>query len=52
MKSHSSPLNMAVASTWMMFNIPAQTLFYQLLTGLGEMLVLGVLYGLTLQPST
>ena len=42
---------MSVASTWMMFNVPAQTLLYQLLTGLGEMLVLGVLYGLTLRPS-
>lgn len=41
---------MSVASTWMMFNVPMQTLFYQLLTGLGEMLVLGVLYGLALWP--
>lgn len=42
---------MGVASTWMMFNVSVQTLFYQLITGLGEMLVLGVLYGLALQPS-
>ena len=42
---------MAVASTWMMFNVPVQTLLYTLFTGLGEMLVLGVLYGLTLPPS-
>ena len=41
---------MSVASTWMMFNVPAPTLLYLLLTGLGEMLVLGLLYGLTLQP--
>lgn len=31
---------MAVASTWLMFTVPVQTLFYQLITGLGEMLVL------------
>lgn len=40
---------MSVASQWMMFNVPARTLLYTLLTGLGEMLVLGVFYGLTLQ---
>ncbi len=42
---------MAAASTWMMFTVPVPTLLYQLATGLGDMLVLGVLYGLTLQPS-
>lgn len=42
---------MAAASTWMMFIVPHQTLFYTLITGLGEVLVLGVLYGLTLRPS-
>lgn len=41
---------MSVASTWMMFTVPVQTLLYTLLTGLGEMLVLGVLYGLALWP--
>jgi hypothetical protein len=41
---------MSTASTWMMFKVPLKTLGYSLLTGLGEMLILGVLYGLTLQP--
>jgi hypothetical protein len=39
---------MSAASQWMMFNIPAKTLMYSLITGLGEMLILGILYGLTL----
>ncbi len=43
---------MSVASSWMMFNVPAAALVYTLLTGLGEMLVLGILYGLTLRPKT
>ena len=42
---------MSVASQWMMFRVPAQTLLYSLAAGLAEMLVLGVLYGLTLSPS-
>jgi hypothetical protein len=41
---------MSVASQWMMFKIPGKTLLYSLVTGLGEMLILGVLYGLTLKP--
>lgn len=41
---------MSAASQWVMFRIPAAALFYALVTGLGEMLILGVLYGLTLQP--
>lgn len=41
---------MQVASQWMMYNVPGQTLLYTLGTGLGEMLILGVLYGLTLKP--
>ena len=41
---------MSVASQWMMFTVPGRTLMYTLLTGLGEMLILGVLYGLTLKP--
>lgn len=40
---------MSAASQWMMFNIPAKTLMYSLITGLGEMLILGILYGLTLR---
>jgi hypothetical protein len=43
---------MYAASQWVMFKIPAQTLLYSLVVGLGEMLILGVLYGLTLKPMT
>lgn len=38
------------ASQWMMFPINIKTVLYSLATGLGEMLILGVLYGLTLKP--
>ncbi|MGB2963854.1 MAG: hypothetical protein WBB69_07705 [Anaerolineales bacterium] len=41
---------MYVATQWMMFNVPVATLFYMLISGLGEMLILGILYGLTLKP--
>ena len=41
---------MSVISGWMMFNIPIGALLYTLITGLGEMLILGILYGLTLKP--
>jgi len=41
---------MYVASQWVMFKIPGRTLLYTLVTGLGEMLILGVLVGLTLKP--
>jgi hypothetical protein len=41
---------MSVASQWMMFKVPAKALLYTLLTGLGEMLILGILYGLALNP--
>ena len=43
---------MYVATQWMMFNVPVAALLYTLIAGLGEMLILGVLYGLTLKPST
>ena len=42
---------MRSASEWMMFKIPRETLVYTTLAGLGEMLVLGVVYGLALRPS-
>ena len=42
---------MSVASQWMMFKVPLKALLYTLLAGLGEMLILGILYGLALQPS-
>jgi hypothetical protein len=41
---------MSAASNWMMFKIPLRTLLYTLLTGLGEMLILGVIYGFFLEP--
>jgi len=41
---------MYVATQWMTLNVPAGALLYTLVTGLGEMLILGVLYGLTLRP--
>jgi len=40
---------MSVASQWMMYKVPTKTLLYTLLAGLGEILILGILYGLTLQ---
>ncbi len=43
---------MYTASQWVMFNVPIEALLYSLVTGLGEMLILGVLYGLTLKPVT
>lgn len=41
---------MQAASQWMMFKVPARTLLYSLVTGFIEMLVLGLVYGLTLKP--
>lgn len=42
---------MYTASQWVMFNIPITALLYTLVTGLAEMLLLGLLYGLTLHPA-
>ena len=42
---------MSAASQWMMFKVPLKALFYSLSAGLGEMLILGMLYGLALQPA-
>jgi len=42
---------MCDASQWIILNVPVAALLYGVLTGLGEMLVLGVLYGATLRPS-
>lgn len=42
---------MSVATQWMTFNVPVGALAYTLVAGLGEMLALGVLYGLTLRTS-
>lgn len=43
---------MGVASEWMTRKVPPAALAYTLITGLGEMLLLGILYGLTLGPWT
>ena len=42
---------MNVASQWMMYKVPLKTLLYSLMAGLGEMLILGILYGLALHPA-
>ena len=42
---------MYTASQWMMFNVSIVASLYSLVAGLGEMLILGVLYGLTLKPT-
>ena len=42
---------MYAASQWVMFNVPVEALLYSLVSGLGEMLILGMLYGLTLKPA-
>ena len=42
---------MSVASQWMMYKVPLKTLLYSLMAGLGEMLILGILYGLVLHPA-
>ena len=40
---------MGVISNWMMFSIPGKTLIYMLLTGLIEMVILGIINGLILK---
>lgn len=42
---------MSAASQWVMFNVPLGASLYSIAAGLGEMLILGVLYGLTLHPA-
>ena len=41
---------MSVTSQWIMFRVPHRTLIYMLVTGLAEMIVIGLLYGMTLGP--
>jgi hypothetical protein len=41
---------MYTATQWVMFTVPNPTLLYTLVTGLCEMLILGIFYGLTLKP--
>jgi hypothetical protein len=40
---------MGVISNWMMFNVPGKTLVYILLTGLIEMIILGIINGLIIK---
>ncbi|UCH09211.1 MAG: hypothetical protein JSU61_08180 [Fidelibacterota bacterium] len=42
---------MYAASQWMTTLVPAGAVLYMLATGLVEMLILGILYGLTLKPA-
>ena len=42
---------MSVASQWIMYRIPPAAHAYTLLTGLGEMLLIGLFLGLTLRPA-
>lgn len=42
---------MYAASQWMTTQVPAGAILYILVTGLVEMLILGILYGLTLKPA-
>ncbi|MBU1118873.1 hypothetical protein KKH43_03260 [Patescibacteria group bacterium] len=41
---------MNVASTWMTLDVPKKTLFYVLTTGLIEMVIIGIVYGIFLKP--
>ncbi len=41
---------MSSASSWIMFDVPASLIIYNLITGLAEMALLGLLYGLVLKP--
>ena len=41
---------MYAASTWIMYNVPIQTVGYGLFAGFLEMLVLGILFGVTFKP--
>jgi hypothetical protein len=40
---------MSVASNWIMFTVPGKTLLYVLITGLVEMILLGILNGLLIK---
>jgi O-antigen ligase len=42
---------MGTAAQWKMFDVPATTLVYALVSGLAEMLALGILYGLAPRPA-
>ena len=42
---------MSVLGQWMTLEVPPATLLYTLLAGLGEMLIIGAVYGLLLRPA-
>jgi hypothetical protein len=44
-------VGMSVAAQWIMYKVPGKALLYTLLAGLVEMLLLGILFGLTLKPA-
>jgi hypothetical protein len=41
---------MNAASSWMMYDVPADALIYTIVAGLIEMVLLGLLYGSVLKP--
>lgn len=41
---------MGAASSWMMFTVPVNTLLYTVITGLIEMILIGMVYGIFLKP--
>lgn len=41
---------MSVLTTYMIYQVPAKTLVYVLLTGLIEVTIIGLFYGLTIKP--
>ena len=41
---------MYTVTTWMMFNVSKTTLIYVLITGLGEMIIIGLIYGVLVKP--
>jgi hypothetical protein len=41
---------MGVVSSWMMFTVPVNTLLYTAVTGLIEMILIGLVFGLFLKP--
>ncbi|MCP4153671.1 MAG: hypothetical protein GY757_38435 [bacterium] len=43
---------MYVVTVWMIFIVPSNALLYILFTGLGEMLIIGAIYGASLKPRT
>lgn len=42
---------MSAAAQWVMYIVPLNTIIYSIFAGLGEMLLLGIFYGLLLKPA-